>query len=187
MKRLAFLTVLLAVLFAGCSKAPSAFDVSGRLLYNTTVDTPLVGYSVTISTDPYGISPTLYLAITDANGFYQFTGIPEGTYYLYAETHDEWVGVAPNDVTHLQRYIAILSNDLTGNPLRIKSADSNLDGLINQTDAEILKLKIAHLAAPGWALPDWLFENPQITVTGNTYVVLKGMCAGDFNGSYLTQ
>ncbi len=185
MKKLSFLTVLLAVLLAGCSKAPSAFEVSGRLLYNTVTDIPLAGYQVTISTDPYGISPTLYSAVTDANGLYQFTGIPEGTYFIYAETHNAWAGVHPNDVTHLQRYIENLSNDLTGNPLRIKSADGNLDGLINQTDVELLKLRIARLPAPGWALPDWLFENPQIAVTGNIYVVLRGMCSGDYNGSYL--
>ncbi len=170
------------------------YKVSGYLTYDKPTTLPLAGAGVTVylksGAEPVPpatlpVPTVLYSVNTDVNGYYEFY-VPNGTYYLYAANTAAWTGVAPNDVTNLQRYIANLLPNTVNTPLRVRAADINQDGLIQPNDVTPLQRRIANiLPNPNYKAPNWLFENPTIVVNNaNVTQNFKGIVSGDVNGSY---
>jgi len=172
------------------------WTVSGHLYYNNTTlsNLPLPGATVYIKDGPEPVPPAIIpvpniiaTATTDANGAYS-VNVPNGTYYLYAANTAAWAGVGPPDLTNLVRYLNNLHpNTLDNNPLRIRAADINQDGLVTILDLTPLTRRINNLIPnPTYKAPDWLFQNPIILIncantTGSDFL---GICSGDVNGSY---
>ena len=118
---------------------------------------------------------------TNANGNYSFT-VPSGEYHLTFVTNHAWGGV--NSIDGL-----IIIKDFVGldtlNGLKDIVADINGDGYLNSIDALlILKRFVGQLNS--FIVSDWEFEKPDILVNDNNILQdIKGLCAGDVNGSYI--
>jgi hypothetical protein len=169
------------------------WTISGTLLYNNDANTPLAGATIYIKDGPQPVPPAvgpipnvLYTTTTDVNGNFS-VDVPNGSYYLYASTALAWGGVGQPDVTNLRRYIANFSNSISGNPLRIRAADINQDGIVDNSDVTPLRRRIAGLSTnPNYLAPDWMFQNPIVLINCANLPAtnILGICSGDVNGSY---
>jgi hypothetical protein len=129
------------------------------------------------NTDP--LLPVLLGTVpTDDFGSYAFLALP-GEYALYASTMKPRGGTNVADVNLVVAHL--LGNPLTG--LQFLAADVNDDGLISVGDYNFLVSELLG-SNPVWAAPDWLFENPAFTLTGDLVVDFQGLSSGDPDGSY---
>jgi hypothetical protein len=169
--------------------------ISGHLYYNNTTlsNLPLPSVTIYVKDGPEPIPPNvtpvpniIASTTTDVNGYYS-VDVYNGSYYLYASNTAAWAGVGQPDVTNLRRYVANLTpNTIFGNPLRVRAADINQDGTVDNSDVTPLRRRIANLIPTYYMAPDWLFQNPIVLINcanlpGTDFL---GICSGDVNGSY---
>ena len=154
--------------------------LSGKLSYDNTAQTPLSCTQVFLKNTMGIIVDT---AVTDQNGDYAFNSIPDGTYTLGAASTKTWGGVNNVDglqiLKHFTGYIT-----LTGLPYL--AADVNGNSYVNSSDALVVaKRFVSYISS--FSIPDWIFEEPSVTISGTTPQVVnfKGICAGDANGSFV--
>jgi hypothetical protein len=170
------------------------YKISGYLTYdnNPSPAVPLPNTHVYLKDGPEPVPPAttplpaiLKTTITEADGYYEFL-VDEGIYYIYASGSCTWDGVDNDDVMQIRRYLAGLTSSLDGNPLRIRAADVSLDGIINGTDIIAVRRRIAGMDSPAYIAPDWLYENPGVSVTTHDITLnFKGICSAEVNGSNL--
>jgi hypothetical protein len=163
-----------------------SFEVSGLLRYDNTPNTllPLVGFTVYLKTDPGG--SVVDSATTDGTGYFELMA-PNGNYKLSASP-------APSSIWFgdLDCAVAIFDYVLSGGPLpyetplRLLAADVALSGVIDLDDvvAEFNRV-LAGTPIPEFTAPDWLFDNPSITVSGADLPNQDffGLCSGDVLGN----
>jgi len=170
------------------------FKISGYVTYdnNPNPNLPLGGVKVYAKDGAEPIPPLttpipnkIDSVTTDGTGYFEIY-VLSNTYYLYASNSAARAGIGPADVVNLRNYVAnILPNTIVGDPLRVRAADLNQDGLVNGADLTILKNDIAHLPNPNFTAPNWMFTNPQVIVNcADVSANLSAICAGDVNGSY---
>jgi hypothetical protein len=196
MKKIIILFTALAVT-ALCFGQPTdqmsvKYKISGSLTYCTFTSTlPLPNNYVYLKDGPEPVPPyfvpvptILHTAVTDYAGYYEFYVGP-GTYYLYAAGNCIWDGVDGIDVIQIRRYIAGLSNSISGIPLRERASDVSMDGVIDGVDVTALRRRLANLTPnPNYKAPDWLYENPVANVTTqNITVNFRGICSAEVDGS----
>ena len=182
--------------------------ISGHLEYNTSLlpvpsapHTPIPAATIYVKDGPEPVPPAttpvpniIATTTTDATGAYSVV-VPNGSYYLYASYSSPWLGVGPPDVINLKRYNGDLTNTISWpvadnkNPLRLRAADINQDGIISTGDVLPLNRRIAGFPAidnPNYKITDWLFQNPIVIISCSDYTGTDflGICSGDVNGSY---
>jgi hypothetical protein len=156
----------------------SGTAISGLVTYDNSSSTPLANVQVYLKADTAVVGQ----ALTDANGAFQISNVPNGSYTITCASQNAWGGVNSTDALQVRRYIANLSV-LTG--LKLAAADVNVSGSINSTDALFIRRRIAGTIS-SFQSGDWIFENLPVEVTGSGITQnIKGICAGDINGSYL--
>jgi len=120
---------------------------------------------------------------TDASGNYELTGVIPGSYLLDASTTID--AQYSYDVT--DAYIIYgIGSTLTG--LKALAADVNQVGGVDVTDAYIVygSWLAGNVKVPAWVAPDWIFENPSITVvSSNVSQDISGICSGDVDTSFI--
>ena len=177
------------------------FHISGYAKYDNNPKTPLNGLKITLKKN--GIvqgNPV----VTGTNGFYQFTGLVNGTYnILVSSAHPSgqwqtWSGVNNTD------YLLALRHATTGpllpeNPpvVRISGDVKNPQPtpVITTADAETIRMaaKYGWGNPPYFQIPKWVFSglNPTARIDSipmiceNVTRDIRGLCAGDLNGTYL--
>lgn len=118
---------------------------------------------------------------TNEGGFYNFTGINNGSYTLDASTDKPWGGVTAADVLLYKKHIAGISS-LSG--IFLSSGDVNNTGSLTAADVLLVKKRIGHII-DSFEVGDWLFDDTPVQVTGNNVVLnFNGLCYGDANASY---
>jgi hypothetical protein len=72
------------------------------------------------------------------------------------------------------------------NTLQHKAGDVDMNDNINAVDALLIAKRFVGLIG-SFSIPDWSFENPVVSLTGsvNLNVMIKGLCSGDVNCSYI--
>ena len=154
------------------------FKISGYLTYANAGNTAMDNCTVTLKTNPGGITVTS--VTTDVSGYYEIWA-PNGAYKLTASSGKKWGGVTTADILRMQQHIA---GAITLTGIYFKAGDVNASGTISAGDILLVKTKIAN---PGFVLAvgDWVFENPTFMVNcSNMPNNILGLCAGDVNGSY---
>jgi uncharacterized protein (TIGR02145 family) len=156
-------------------------SISGYLTYNNVANTPLDVVKVVLKLNNNPIDST----VTNALGFYHFTGLPDNTYTLEAYTSKPWSGLNGTDAINVQRHFVGL--ELLTVPVRLTAADVNNSGSINGTDALKIKRRFVGLDST-FNRGDWVFEKVSggnaITVAGADVTQdFYGLCVGDVNGS----
>lgn len=159
---------------------PMGFQkIQGYVKYRNASNTPLQGVTVKLRLGGGIVATTTTLA----NGYYSFTGIPPGTYYLSCLAAAPWGGVNAADALKIMNYFAgIESLD----PLQFKAADNDVSNFINTTDALNVMKRFVGISGK-FNQADWVFDSPVINLPNSTIVNqnIKGLCTGDINGSYI--
>jgi hypothetical protein len=117
-----------------------------------------------------------------AGGQFNFTGLSNGNYRLAPFTLRPWGGVNATDALAVSNHFI---SALQLQPLPLMAADVNGSNAVNSTDALVLARRFVGLSS-GFAVGDWVFDNPLVVASGNAQVNLDvfGLCYGDVNGSF---
>lgn len=120
---------------------------------------------------------------SDAYGHFRFSCLQQGTADIYGKCEKTWSGVNSYDALMIAQYFVGIGSFT---PLRQRAADVNADGFINAADALLVMKRFVQINN-SFPAGDWLIEgsyNNYVQLPGiNT--VIKAICVGDVNGSYL--
>jgi hypothetical protein len=119
--------------------------------------------------------------MTDANGYFEFSGIVNGDYMLDASTTISWGGVDIDDAIDVYDFWDAGVPVLSG--IFFTAADVNVDSMVDIDDAiDIYDAWNDGVLPATWNAPNWVFENPVITVSASDVSVdVQGLCSGDVN------
>ena len=153
----------------------TTYLISGNLTYGDVAMTPIDNSEV----DLYDNTPTfLGTLMTDPLGYFE-TRVLAGDYSLEPSTTKPRGGTEVGDINLVINHI--LGTPLTG--LQFTVSDLDVSTLVDVGDLNLMINDI--LGSPGWAAPDWIFENPAFTVAADIVVDIQGLCSGDPNASYV--
>jgi hypothetical protein len=177
------------------------YYINGYVKYDNNPKTPLNGLKIILKRNSTILVDSV---VTASNGFYQFTGLASGTYGLQIKSShpsgqwQTWSGVNNTD------YLLALRHATTGPLLAANPPVVRISGdvkapqtppVITTVDAEAIRMAAKY----GWGNPPyfqilkWVFsgvttETPIDNIAVNCVNVtrdIRGLCAGDVNGSYL--
>jgi len=169
------------------------YTVSGLLLYDVN-GTPLDSVKLFLNNSN---GTPIDSSLTDLTGAYHFNVVPTGTYTFTGKSYKPWGGVNSSDAVKVKRHFA--GSEYFTTSLRMHAADVNLSYGINVTDAVKITRRFVGTDTI-FTRPDWIFEKPlggdtlNVSVGMNDTIVvnganivqdIKGVAAGDVNGSYL--
>ena len=158
---------------------PNVFIISGNINYDNPEATPMANTKVLLN-NPEGIK--IDSTTADANGYYEFKNVANGSYTLNCRTTNKAGGSNPMDALLVNRYFVKLYNLSDG--IRKLAADVNNDGKINPVDALLINRRFVKLIS-SFKIPDWLFNNKSVVVQNDDLTNnIQAICAGDVNGSY---
>jgi|GEM_PF-1324783 hypothetical protein len=165
--------------FGNCS------DLSGMIKYKNNLNS-VIRDSVTIKLYQPG---NIFFAETnvDNTGHYAFTNLPNNTYTLKAfsspPTQKMWVGGTATDALLILRHYVGMQL-LTGLNLLVGDVN-NSGGTPNAVDALAVSRRFVQAITTFYPAPDWYFQTFSITIDGTANQVqeIRGLCAGDVNGS----
>jgi hypothetical protein len=155
-------------------------DISGTLTYQNTASTPLSGVKLVLK---LGCCTLIDSTITNSNGSFSFANLQPGNYTITASKTGNWGGSNSDDALHtLKAFVNMVSL----NTLQHKAGDVDMNDNINAVDALLIAKRFVGLIG-SFSIPDWSFENPVVSLTGsvNLNVMIKGLCSGDVNCSYI--
>lgn len=154
--------------------------ITGKIEYENTALTDLSGCTVTCKDAAGNIISN---ATTNATGDYSLSAI-DGVFNLYVDCNKAWGGLSMSDVIRARQ---ALVSAVTLTTAQGKAADVNLSGALQLQDIVAMRQRIANLNPAAWIAPNYVFEPVTLTITtgsGATTQNIKGLCAGDVNGSY---
>ncbi|MFU8844763.1 MAG: GEVED domain-containing protein [Bacteroidales bacterium] len=150
--------------------------ITGTLTYMNASSTPIDSSFVLLYDDA---SELIGAYPTNLAGEFSIP-VASGDYSLYGFSYKPRGGTNITDVIRTRQFI---SGTWSFNTLQALAADVNGGG-VSIADVIIMRQHISGIATPGWTAPDWLFESPSFTVTGDMVVNFKALCSGDPDGSY---
>ena len=177
----------------------SNYKISGYAKYENNPHTPLNGLKITLRKN--GIVQGTPV-VTPANGYYEFTGLVNGTYNIQVSSADPsgnwqtWGGVNNTDYLLTAKHAAgtsLLSD--TPPVIRVAASVKLPLTLINTVDADAIK----KASTFGWGnpvyfdIPKWVFSGVDQAGRIDTFALacanvtrdIRALCAGDVNGSYV--
>ena len=162
------------------------FSVSGQLTYNGDATRPICTKNSSVTTvylKNAADSTIAYTTTADTAGNYVFSSVAVGNYFLDASsTIDTKYGYDNTDAF----LIYGTGSSMTG--IIWKAANVNEDNFVDNSDAFIVYGSVAggNNRGPSWSAPEWVFENPTVTVSGsNVTQDFVGLSSGDSNGDFV--
>ena len=162
------------------------FKVSGQLTYNGDATRPICTKNSSVTTvylKNVSDSTVAYTTTADTAGNYVFSSVAVGNYFLDASsTIDTKYGYDNTDAF----LIYGTGSSMTG--IIWKAANVNEDNFVDNSDAFIVYGSVlgGNNRGPSWNAPEWVFENPAITVSsGNVTQDFVGLSSGDSNGDFV--
>jgi hypothetical protein len=146
-------------------------------MYDNTISTPLSDVSVLLFDD----DDRYWQTETDAHGNFAFNNIPENNYTINVVCHKPWGGVNSTDALLIERHFIGLT-PLTG--LRLLAADVNGSGTVNAADALLVAQRFTQVIN-SFPAGDWIFEDASFKLISDKMILVRGLCYGDVNGSYI--
>ena len=152
--------------------------ISGNITYANEELTPLNGCSVELYD---GSNQLLFSTTTNATGYYEFTGIIDGSYSLKTTCTLAHTGFNIADAFILRQSLTPGGPVLS--PIQHLAADVTWDGFVNIADAFATHQELAGGSA-SWLAPDYVFLPQAVTVSGSAVSKsFEGLCSGDVNSS----
>jgi len=162
--------------YEGDISAYGLTSISGTITYANGGTDPIANCTVTIN-DGGVVGSTM----TDANGFYSYYGIADGSYTLTTTCSELYVYVT--DVNDMN----VVIDHILGLPLTdvyFLAGNVNGDPVINVNDMNLMIDNIVGLSF-GYPIADWVFVDQTVDVTGGVGTQdYLGLMAGDSDGSY---
>jgi hypothetical protein len=156
------------------------YSIAGTVSYDNNQETPLSNCTVKLNDMNGNI---ILQTSTDVSGNYYFSNVAPGAYKIVVSTTKPHGGMTIQDVMLTKQKIAFLEQF---SPLQNTAADVDVNNIVNVLDVMGMRQKLAFLNPPQWTIADYVFEMPTVTITNeNITVNIKGLCAGDVNGSYV--
>ena len=160
----------------------ATITVSGKVTYENTSNTPIVGAVVKLMSG----TTVAGTGTTNATGDYSITGVTGGTSYTISAT--KTTGWPSNAVLASDALLAARSavGAVTLSTLQTLAADVTGNGNVSAGDAlQILRRVVGQITS--FTIADWQFETKTTAVGGsNTTANFKGIAAGDVNESATT-
>jgi len=160
----------------------SGYTISGKIKYGDTTSTsPPISDIIILLKNQNNITIASY--ISDSTGYFEFRGLPSGTYYLEKQIGKPWGG--GNSLDALMTVFQFIgTNNLTG--INLLAADVNDDGVVNTVDALNIQQRFVGMITTFFA-GDWIVENTKIVISGNTHAatIIVTICVGDVDGSHI--
>jgi len=153
--------------------------ITGNLYYGFNT-LPLNNFTMTLK-DSTGtvVSSTS----TNDQGYFEFDNVLNGSYTIETTCNKAWGGANVIDVTLIRQYLAFM---LEFSDLQKSASDVNMSGSTNVIDVNLMRQRLAWLDVPQWTIPNYVFEKPTVNVNGqDVSIIIRGLCAGDVNGSYI--
>jgi hypothetical protein len=177
----------------------SDFHISGYATYENNPHTPLNGLKIILNKLVSDSWVKVDSAETNALGFYDFDGLTNATYGLTVKSAhpsgqwQTWAGVNNTDALIVNNHIAGTML-LPSNPpvIRTTASVKNPHPAINTADYTAIR----QAAKSGWGyfdIPKWVFTGTTAANRIDTFALacanvpldIRGLCAGDVNGSYV--
>ena len=154
-------------------------QIDGFVLYHNNVDVPIPEVNVGLYT-----LDGVFIASdeTDDNGYYVFTGVPNGSYLLSSTTSIDPGGVDLYDAYLILLYIFGMY-DFT--PIQFLAADVNGNGVVNMVDYIYI---VVYYFIYGQPFPagDWVFEDVVVnTASREGGGTVAGSSTGDVQGVWM--
>ena len=180
-------------------KMLNSFKISGYAKYENNPKTPLTGVKITLRKNGSIVGVPV---ATGTNGYYEFTGLSTGTYNLQVSSADPsgqwqtWGGVNNTDYLLVAKHAAGLALLADTPPVVRVSASVKVPlPVINSVDADAVK----RASTFGWGtpayfdIPKWVFSGIDNFNRIDTFSLacanvtrdIRGLCAGDVNGTYV--
>jgi hypothetical protein len=114
-------------------------------------------------------------------GYYAFSSVPNGNYYLTASFNGAWGGNNATDALIVQL------NCIGSYPLHgLDSIVADVNGSMTTTALDALYIKLRTVGMiTSYPAGDWKFTNPSFMLTAPVSIDLQGLCVGDVNDSYI--
>jgi hypothetical protein len=154
-------------------------SLSGHLIYDNVYQTPIPNTLIHLLKDGLVMGSDT----TDASGFYEFQVADTGVYTLEISCPLNSGGFNSSDALQtLKHFVNMI--DLQG--IALQAADVDGTNYINAVDALSIQKRFVGLLT-NFAAGDWVFDHSTIHIThsGNYSQLIKGLCVGDVNGSFI--
>ena len=147
-----------AVILMSAAQAQTV-NVTGKYIYHGDSQSPLSNVTVNLVNQTNQVIAT---TITNDDGIYSFTNVPDGKYSIKASSDQPSRGYSMKDCLSLLMYINGFS---TLNNIQLLAADVDNNNVVDRND---LSLMIASWARPSVKFPagNWKFETPHFTAKG---------------------
>lgn len=155
--------------------------IQGKIEYDNTAGTDLNNVIV-ICKDNTG--KLISKDTTNATGDYSLKST-DGIFNLTVECSKAWGGMSSADVIRIRQHLVFV---ITLTPLQFIASDVNESTTVSSQDVIYIRQKLVFLNPPQWTIPNWVFETATVNIgagAGVTTKNIKGLCAGDSNGSYV--
>ena len=160
------------------SFVPDGVLISGKLIYDNQVNTPICSTTIQLQYNKKIIDSIQ----TDNNGVFSFLVQKNSQYIIIPQIQLPWVPVDPANIEAFLRYLTGTLN-LTG--LRLAAADINSSGKIESIDLSILERRIRLNEKTPFPGGDWVTETPTLSVAeADTKLDIKVLLKGDILGLY---
>ncbi len=152
------------------------YTVSGIVTYDDSAAAPVPSVKIGLFN---GQDQEIDSVLTNAEGKYQFSNIPNGNYTVSLFKSGDIKSVNSSDALSIIRYYSLR---IKLDSLRMKAADLNGDNKINSTDALLIARRYTGRINK-FSCPDWLFSFPRkITVNDSDLNInFKAITAGDIS------
>jgi uncharacterized protein (TIGR02145 family) len=176
-----FIVILVVIIsLSNNTIAQNFFILGGTAVYDNKQNTALTNTTVYLKNLTGNIIDS---TITGSDGRFQFTDVAQGKYKLYCKTKIKYKTPTPAQALLINRtFIGIYT---IADSLKILAADLNMDNKVTPIDALAINRRFIQTISK-FKRPDWIFDTLRITISKDSLQnVIKGICAGDIDGSYI--
>jgi len=164
----------------------NCFTITGRLFYPNSQSSPLKnanvellnykGFLVALPGNSTGSKVK-----TDTLGNYTFTKVPLGDYFITPKIIIPAGGWTIDDAIQA---VYIFAQIIPFDALDLRVGDVNADNIVNAVDGMFINKKASGAVFP-FPAGSWVYDNEIVKVRSDLYKLIRAICVGDLNKSYI--
>ena len=162
-------------------RPPGTNNVYGKFTYDNELipQTPINNVKIFLKTFSNNVIDSV---ITDNNGYFAFTSVPDGTWIVEPSCDKSWGGVNTDDALKIMKHFVQLE---ILESLALQAADVSGEGWVNSLDAMNTQQRFSGVIN-SFGSGDWILYSDTINVAANNVLIyFKTLCFGDVDRSYV--